>query len=69
MRLAHPQHHRHQHALALLGEPPRDQHALLGPLAADSQKGGVEQQRRQLDVVEVAAPELLKALAQLGADA
>jgi hypothetical protein len=47
---------------------PGDQHALLGPLAADREEDRVEKQRRQVDVVEVAAPEGLKALAQLLAD-
>jgi hypothetical protein len=55
--------------LAVFGESPGDQHALLGPVAADGEKGGVQEQRRQLDLVEVAALELRKALAQLGADA
>src|SRR5829696_3181465 len=57
-----------QHPLARLGEAPGDQHALLGPVAAHSEKGRVQEQRRQLDVVEIAAPEGRKALAQLGAD-
>src|ERR687891_106475 len=39
----------------------------LGPSGADRQEDRVEEQRRQLDVVEVAALELLKALLQLGA--
>jgi hypothetical protein len=67
--LAHPQHHRQEHPLALLGEAPGDQHALLGPLGPDGEKDRVEEQLRDLDVVEVAALELLKALPQLGADA
>ena len=40
----------------------------LGPVAAHSEKGGVHEQRRQVDVVEVAAPERRKALTQLRAD-
>jgi hypothetical protein len=67
--LAHPEHHRKQHALALLGESPGDQHALLGPVRADREEDRVEEQRRELDRVEVAALELLEALAQLLADA
>jgi hypothetical protein len=68
VRFAHPEHHLKQHALALLGESPGDQHALLGPVGADREKDGVQEQRRDFDVVEVAALELLKALAQLLAD-
>jgi hypothetical protein len=51
VRLAHPQHHREQHALALLGEAPGHQHALLGPVLADREEDHVEEQRRQLDLV------------------
>src|SRR3954465_1539675 len=54
--------------LAGLGEAPGDQHALLGPVAADRQKNGVDEQRCDVDVVEVAALERFEALAQLGAD-
>jgi hypothetical protein len=68
VRFAHREHHREQHAFALLGEAPGHQHALLGPLGADGEKDRVEEQRRQPDVVEVAALELLEALAQLLAD-
>jgi hypothetical protein len=68
VRLAHPEHHGEQHTLALLGEAPGHQHALLGSVRADRQERGVQEQRRDLDVVEVAAPERLKALAQLAAD-
>jgi hypothetical protein len=68
VRFAHPQHHRQQDALAVLGEAPGGQHALLRPVWADGEKTGVQEQRRQLDVVQIAAPELLKALAQLAAD-
>jgi hypothetical protein len=57
VRLAHPQHHRQQHPLAVFGKAPRDRRALLRPVAADSEKGGVEEERRQVDLVEVAAPE------------
>jgi hypothetical protein len=68
VRLAHPEHHLKQHPLALLGEAPGHQHALLGPVRADRQEDRVEEQRRQLDVVEGAALELLEALPELGAD-
>jgi hypothetical protein len=68
VRLAHPQHHRQQHPLAGLGEAPGDQDALLGPVAVEREKDRVEEQRRQLDVVEAAAPERRKALAELLAD-
>jgi hypothetical protein len=63
--LAHPQHHRQQHALAGLGEAPGDQHALFRAVGADREKDRVQKQRRELDVVEVAAPERREALAQL----
>src|SRR4051812_35009844 len=63
--LAHPQHHRQEHALARFGEAPGDQHALLGPARTHGEEGGVEKERRELDVVEVAALEGFKALAQL----
>jgi hypothetical protein len=69
VRLAHPEHHREQPALALLGEAPGDQHALLGPVGPDREEHRVAEQRRELKLVEVAALELRKALAQLGADA
>jgi hypothetical protein len=69
VRLAHPEHHRQQHPLAVFGEPPRDEDALLGPVRADGEKGGVQEQRRQVDLVEIPAPERRKALAQLLADA
>jgi hypothetical protein len=46
-----------------------DQDAFLGPVGTDAEKDRVEKQRCQPDVVEVAASERLKALAQLGADA
>jgi hypothetical protein len=68
VRLAHPEHHRQKDTLAGLGEAPCDQDAFLGPVVADSEKGGVHEQRRQVEVVEVAAPERRKALAQLAAD-
>jgi hypothetical protein len=38
VRFAHPEHHREQHALALLGESPGDQHALLGPVGPDREE-------------------------------
>jgi hypothetical protein len=69
VRLAHPEHHRQQHPLALFGEAPGDQHALLGPVGPDRQEDRVQEQRCQLDLVEVAALERLKALAQLLANA
>jgi hypothetical protein len=59
---------RQQDTLARFGEAPAHQHALLGPVRAYGEKDRVEKQRRQLDVVEVAAVELLEALPQLGAD-
>ena len=65
MRLAHPEHHRQEHALALLREAPGDEHALLGPVAADREKDRVEEQRRDPDLVEVAPLKGLEALAQL----
>jgi hypothetical protein len=68
VRLAHPQHHREQHPLALLGKAPGDQHALLGPVGPDREEDRVAEQRRQPDVVEVAAPQLLEALPELAAD-
>jgi hypothetical protein len=69
VRLAHPQHHRQQHALALLAEAPGDEHALLGPVRTDREEDRVQEQRRHLDVIEVAALERLEALPELGADA
>jgi hypothetical protein len=66
--LAHPEHHRQQDALAGLGEAPGDQDALLGPVGANREKDRVQEQRGQVNVVEIAAPERVKALAQLGAD-
>ena len=63
--LAHPQHHRQQHAFAGVGEPPGDQHALLGPARSHGQEGRVEEQRDEPDLVEIAALERRKAFAQL----
>jgi hypothetical protein len=63
VRFAHAEHYREQHALALLGKAPGDQHSFLGPVRADREEDRVEEQRRQLDVVEVAALELLEPLA------
>ena len=68
MGLAHPQHHRQEHPLAGGGEAPGDQDALLGPVATDGEERGVQKQRRQVDLVEVAALERLEAFAQLAAD-
>ena len=51
-----------QHPLALFAKAPGDQHALLGPVRADRQEDRVEEQCRELDLVEVAALELLEAL-------
>jgi hypothetical protein len=45
-----PRRHQ-QHALALLGESPGDQHTLLGPVGANRKKDRVQEQRRELDVV------------------
>jgi len=66
--LAHAEHHRQQRALAGFGESPGDQHALLGPVGSHRQVGRVEEQRHQVEVVEVAAFERLIALAELLAD-
>ena len=68
MGLAHPEHHGQEHALALFGEAPGDKHALLGPIGANRQEDRVQEQRGQVDVVEVAALEGLKALAELLTD-
>jgi hypothetical protein len=56
------------HALALMGEPPGDQDTFLGPAGTNRDKRRVQEQRRQLDVVEVAALERLEALPELLAD-
>src|ERR671915_1473818 len=48
---------------------PGDQHALLGPVRANRQEDRVQEQRRQLDLVKVAALELLEALPEHLADA
>ena len=40
--LAHPEHHRQQDPLALLGESPGHQHSLLGPVGADRQEDRVQ---------------------------
>jgi hypothetical protein len=61
--LAHPQHHRQQHPLAGVGEPPRDQDALLGTVRADAEKDGVDEQRREVNLIEVAAMRRREALA------
>jgi hypothetical protein len=50
-------------------KPPGAQHPLLGPVGPDRQEDRVAEQRRHLNVVEVAALERLEALAQLLADA
>jgi hypothetical protein len=42
VRFAHPEHHRKQHTLALLGESPGDQHALLRPVGTDAEEDRVE---------------------------
>ena len=68
VRLAHPQAHPDENPLALLGKAPGTKDALLRALGPDVEEDRVEEQRHQSDPVEVAAPELLKALAQLGAD-
>jgi hypothetical protein len=68
VRLAHPQHHRKQHPLALLGEAPGHQDTLFGAVRADGEEDRVEEQRRQLDPIEVASLELLESLPELGAD-
>jgi hypothetical protein len=66
--LAHPEHHRQQHAFARVGEPPGDQHALLRAARSHGQKRRVEEQRDEPDLVETAALERLETVAQLGAD-
>ena len=66
--LTHPEHHRQQHALAVFGESPGHQHALLGPAGTNGDEGGVEEQRHQPDVVQIPALERLKALPELLAD-
>src|SRR5215216_7964958 len=68
VRFAHPEHHLKQHALAFLGEAPGDEHALLRPVGAHREEDGVEEERREADLVERAALERLEALAQLRAD-
>jgi hypothetical protein len=43
VELAHPEHHRKQHALALFGESPGDKDALLRPVGTDRKEDGVEE--------------------------
>jgi len=45
------------------GKSPGDQHTLLGPVGPDREEHRVDEQRRDLDLVEVAALERLQALA------
>ena len=68
VRLAHPERHRQKHPLARFGEPPGHEHALLGPVRTHRQEHRVEEQRHDLDVVEVTAGEVLIALPELLAD-
>jgi hypothetical protein len=63
--LTHPKRDGKQHALAVLGETPRDEHAFRGPVRAHRDEGGVEEQSDQPDLVQVAALERLKALLEL----
>ena len=63
--LAHPQREGQQHPVAVLGEPPRDQHALLGPIRAHGDERRIEEQRDQPDLIEVTTPEPLEALLEL----
>ena len=65
VRFAHAEHHREQHPLAGFGEALGHRHALLGPLGADREVGRVEEQRHQLNAVEVAALERLEAFPEL----
>ena len=65
VRLAHPQADRNERAVAFLGESPGAEHALLGALRADREVDRVTEERHQLELVEIAAPKSLKALAQL----
>jgi hypothetical protein len=48
---------------AVFGKPPGHQHALLGPVGPDREEDRVEEECGELDRVEVAAVELLEALA------
>ena len=54
--------------VVVVGEPPGDEHALLRPVGAHREEDGVEEERRETDLVEVAALEGLEALAKLLAD-
>ena len=58
--LAHPQADRQQHALAFVGETPRDLHTLLGPVRPDSDERRIEEQRDQPDLVQITLPERVK---------
>jgi hypothetical protein len=53
--LAHPQHHRQQHAFAGVGKAPGDQHALLRAARPHGQERRIEEQRDEPDLVEIAA--------------
>ena len=58
MGLAHPEHHGQEHALAGLGEPPRDQDALLRDVTADGENYSAVV-KKPVDIVT-----LLKVVAQ-----
>src|ERR1700731_2692356 len=68
VRLAHPEADADEDPLALLGEAPGAKDALLRALRPDVEEDRVEEYPLQSDPVEVAALELLEALAQLLAD-
>jgi hypothetical protein len=54
-----------QHAFAVVGESPGDQHAFLGTVVTDSDERRVEEQGGQPDLVEVTPAKSLKALFEL----
>ncbi len=66
--LAHPEHHREQHALAAFGESPGNEDALLGPTATHGDERGIEEHGHQPGVIDASALERLKALPQLLTD-
>ena len=68
MRLAHPSITDSSTRSPPVGEPPRDQDALLGPIGVHAEKDRVDEQRRDVDVVEGATLKRGEALAQFRAD-
>ena len=66
--LARPQAHGNQLSVAVFGDSPGADHALLRAARADRQVDRVEEQHDQVDVVERAATERLEPLVQLRAD-